>query len=74
MKNLSYKQLAVLTLGSIMGITAMEAQADSELVELLRVLKTNGAINQSQYERLLREANSTGAEATPTKKDKKKQK
>jgi phosphate-selective porin OprO/OprP len=74
MKNLSYKRLAVLTLGSIMGITAMDAQADSELVDLLRVLKTNGAINQSQYERLLREANSTGAEATPTKKDKKKQK
>lgn len=74
MKNLSYKRLAVLTLGSIMGITAMDAQADSELVDLLRVLKTNGAINQSQYERLLREANSTGVEATPTKKDKKKQK
>ena len=75
MKNFSYKRLAGLTLGSIMGITAMDAQADSELVDLLRVLKTNGAINQSQYERLLREADSTGAEGRqPTKKDKKKQK
>ena len=69
MRNLSCRRLAVLTLGSIMGITAMGAQADSELVDLLRVLKTNGAISQSQYERLLREAASTSAEATPAKKD-----
>ena len=74
MKNLSYKRLAGLTLGSIMGVTATGAQADSGLVDLLRVLKTNGVINQTQYERLLREANSTGAETTATKKDKKKQK
>ena len=74
MKNLSYKRLAGLTLGSIMGITATGVQADAELVDLLRVLKTNGVINQTQYERLLREANSTGAETTATKKDRKKQK
>ena len=80
MKNLSYKRLAGLTLGSIMGVTTMGAQADSELVDLLRVLKTNGVINQSQYERLLSESNSTAADkaeptasaATPGKNDKKK--
>ena len=59
MKKFSYKRLAGLTLGSIMGVTAMGAQADSELVDLLRVLKTNGIISQAQYERLLRDANST---------------
>ena len=82
MKNLSYKRLAGLTLGSIMGVTTMGAQADSELVDLLRVLKTNGVINQSQYERLLSESNSTAADkaeptasaATPGKNDKKKHK
>ena len=78
MKNSSYKQLAVLILGNILGLTATEVQADSELVDLLRVLKSNGVINQSQYERLLSETGDGGAaqaepaatKAPPGKKDK----
>jgi phosphate-selective porin OprO/OprP len=61
MNNLSYRRLTGLTLGSIMGVTTMGAQADPELVDLLRILRTNGSITQAQYERLLSDANSTDA-------------
>lgn len=82
MKKLSYRRLTGLILGSIMGVTAMGVQADSELVDLLRVLRTNGSISQTQYERLLRDANSTdskktkqpGSKTKTSKKDKKKNK
>lgn len=82
MNNLNYRRLAGLTLGSIMGVTTMGAQADSELVDLLRILRTNGSITQAQYERLLSDANSTDAKKTQQaasktksgKKDKKKDK
>ena len=77
MKYLSYKQLTGITLGSLMAAGATGVHADSELVDLLRILKSNGAISQSQYERLLREANGSTAdkaEAKPGKKDKKKRK
>ena len=64
MNNLSYRRLAGLTLGCIMGVTTMGAQADSELVDLLRILRTNGSITQAQYERLLSDANSSDAKKT----------
>ncbi|UCB55710.1 MAG: porin [Thiotrichales bacterium] len=80
MNKLNHKQLAAPILGCIMGVFALGAQADSELEDLLKVLKTNGVINQSQYERLLRDANSTASQAAEPigsgvksgKKDKKK--
>ena len=64
MNNLSYRRLGGLTLGCIMGVTTMGAQADSELVDLLRILRTNGSITQAQYERLLSDANSSDAKKT----------
>ena len=72
MNNSSYRRLAGLTLGSIMGVTTMGAQADSELVDLLRILRTNGSITQAQYERLLSDANSTDAKKTQQAASKKK--
>lgn len=65
MKNLRYKQLLGIALGSIMGVSAMSAQANSELMTLLGVLKENGAITQAQYDRLRREAMGAAKPATP---------
>ncbi len=66
MKQHNYKRLTGLMLGSVLGVTGLGAQADSELEDLLGVLKANGTITQAEYERLLREA-----KEEPRKKDKK---
>lgn len=50
--NKLHKHLLVLTLGSFMGLTTMTAQASSELMTLLGVLRDNNTITQAQYERL----------------------
>jgi phosphate-selective porin OprO/OprP len=79
MKRSHDKRLTGLTLGCILGLTALTAQADSELMALLGVLRDNGTITQSQYQRLTQEAMSTAAakaaaqkaEAAPAKKSKK---
>ncbi len=77
MKSTNCKRLAGLALGSIMAITATGALAESELTDLLRVLRSNGIISQDQYERLLSEADRSAAaqpKATREKQDKKKSK
>lgn len=81
MKQRNDKRLTGLMLGSVLGVTGMGVHADSELEDLLRVLKANGTITQAQYERLLSEANEEPASKAETakaktetrKKDKKRQ-
>jgi phosphate-selective porin OprO/OprP len=68
MKQRNYKRLTGFILGSVLGVTGMAAHADSELEDLLRVLKANGTITQAQYERLLREANEEPASEAETAK------
>jgi phosphate-selective porin OprO/OprP len=78
MNDLKNKQLTGLMLGSILGLATTNAHADTEIVDLLKVLRSNGAITEAQYERLLRETTGTAAEqmepsaskASPSKKDK----
>ncbi len=75
MKLAMSKRLAGTVLGSIMATTATGALAESELTDLLRVLRSNGIITQDQYERLLNEADRSAAaqpKATRGKQDKKK--
>ena len=71
MRHSNYRRLAGLALGSIIGTSATLAHADSELLDLLRVLRSNGAISQSQYEKLLDEASQAGKPGTASKSRKK---
>ena len=82
MKYLNHRRLAGILLGCTLGLASTGALADSELVDLLRVLRTNGIITQAQFERLLRDARSTATDKSEPavlksksgKKDKKKRK
>ena len=78
MRYLNDEQLAGLMLGSILGLATTGTHADTEIVDLLRVLRSNGAITQAQYESQLRASTGTVAQqmessaskASPRKKDK----
>jgi phosphate-selective porin OprO/OprP len=63
MKNPVHKRLVGIGIGSLIGLAAMTAQAGSELMALLEVLKQNGTITEAQYQRLRREAMGSAAPA-----------
>lgn len=56
MKITTCRRLAGPVLGSIMATATTSALADSELTDLLKVLRNNGTINKDQYDRLRSEA------------------
>jgi phosphate-selective porin OprO and OprP len=64
MKNSRNKQLVWIALGSVLAAGALTAHAATEHEKLLWVLKQNGTITQSQYERLRREAARTASNPT----------
>ena len=64
MKMITSWRLAGPVLGGIMATTTTSALADSELTDLLKVLRSNGTISKDQYDRLR-------SEADPGKQDKK---
>lgn len=56
MKITTCRRLAGPVLGSIMATATTSALADSELTDLLKVLRNNGTISKDQYDRLRSEA------------------
>lgn len=77
MKLTTFWRLAGPVLGSIMATTTTSALADSELTDLLKVLRNNGSITKDQYDRLRSEADRSATAQPGTtlgKQDKKKNK
>ena len=77
MKMTTFWRLAGPVLGSIMATTTTSALADSELTDLLKVLRNNGTITKDQYDRLRSEADRSATAQPGTtlgKQDKKKNK
>lgn len=64
------KHLLKLVLGSLLGVTTITAQANSEWMDLLEVLKNNHTTTQAQYERLRDEAMNREAGANKNSKKK----
>jgi phosphate-selective porin OprO/OprP len=65
MLNKSNRRVMIFVLSATLGAAALQAQAGSELMALLEVLRENGTITEVQYQRLRAEAAGGVATAAP---------